>query len=64
MKKNLNAGGRILRLLVAIILLYSAYFYHSWLLLAAAAFVFFEVLTSWCLFNQLFGTNQCTIPKK
>ncbi|MBA2726637.1 MAG: DUF2892 domain-containing protein, partial [Parachlamydiaceae bacterium] len=60
-KPNIDNSGRILRLVIAIILLIYAIGYGSWLALLASAFVFFEALRGWCVFYQLMGKNSCPI---
>lgn len=62
MKKNIGTPDRLLRLLLAIILLVLAYVKWSWILLIAGAFVLFEATFSWCIMYQLLGKNSC--PRK
>ncbi len=61
---NINTPGRVIRFLFALLLLGLAYWRGSWILLAAAAFVFFESLMSWCVVYQILGKNSCPIKKK
>ncbi len=63
MKKNIGTPGRILRLIIALGLLFGAYTYHSWLLLALSLFVFFEAFASWCIVYHFLGINHCKIKK-
>jgi hypothetical protein len=59
MKRNIGTKDRLLRLTIAILLLALAYYYHSWILLLASAFTFFEALASWCILYSLLGLNSC-----
>jgi hypothetical protein len=63
LKKNINTPGRLLRLLIAILLLVYAVWQDSWVALIFSLFTFFEVLMSWCIIYQLFGINHCPIDK-
>ncbi|CDR35182.1 YgaP family membrane protein [Criblamydia sequanensis] len=65
-KKNLDLQGRIIRLLIAFIVLLYAILYSSWIAYAVSVFVFLEALFSWCAFYQLTGKNSCPVeaPKK
>ena len=62
MYKNIGKTDRLLRLAIAIILLFSAYWKGSWVLLAAGVFVLFEAAFSWCILYQILGKNSC--PRK
>ncbi len=63
--KNLDHKGRWIRGVLGILLLGSAYWTMSWILLGVALFVLFESFMSWCLFYQMLGINSCPIkPKK
>ena len=63
-KKNIGTTGRIVRLTLGIALLIYAYFSSSWIAAACAVFTFIESITSWCVVNQIFGINSCSIRKK
>lgn len=63
-KKNINTSGRIFRLAIGILLLICALATMSWILLAAALFVLFEALMSWCVVYQILGKNSCPVKKK
>lgn len=63
MKKNIGTFDRILRLVIAIALLASAWWYSSWVQLAIALFVFYEVFASWCAFYALIGKSSCPLNK-
>ena len=63
-KKNIGTTGRIVRLILGIALLVYAYFASSWIALACAVFTVIESITSWCVMNQIFGINSCSIHKK
>ena len=62
MKKNIGTSGRIVRLLIALVLLGMAYQRHSWLLLLGGIFVLAEAFLSWCIIYQILGINAC--PRK
>ena len=62
--KNLGLSGKVLRGLIALLLLWFAYLNQSWVLLLMACFVAFESLMSWCVVFHLLGINQCPINKK
>lgn len=64
LKKNLNASGRIVRLLIAIALFAYALWKMSWIAFLAALFVLFESIMSWCVIYQLLGKSSCPIKKK
>jgi len=60
-KRNINTIERVLRLILAIILLLYAIWQKSWIVLLVALFVFFEVIIGWCAFYQLIGKNSCPL---
>jgi hypothetical protein len=62
MKKNIGAKGRIIRFVLGAVVLTAAYFFDSWILYLVALFIFFEVLTSWCVICQILGHPSC--PRK
>jgi hypothetical protein len=62
MHKNIGKADRLLRLAIAIVLLFLAYWKGSWILLAAGVFVLFEAAFSWCVLYQILGRNSC--PRK
>jgi hypothetical protein len=59
MKKNIGRSGRLFRLAIAILLFIYAWWQNSWIALGFGLFTLYEVLTSWCLFYQLFGKDHC-----
>lgn len=59
--KNIGTSDRLIRLLLACILLAFAFWQKSWLVGAASAFVFYEALAGWCIFYQFIGKNTCGI---
>jgi hypothetical protein len=61
LKKNIGTPGRILRLTFAVILLGTAWYYSSWILLAAGLFTLFEAFYGWCILYQFLGKNSCDI---
>jgi len=63
-KKNIGTTGRIVRLVLGLALLIYAYLSSSWIALACAIFTLIESMMSWCVFNQIFGINSCSIRKK
>lgn len=63
LKKNINTRGRIQRLVIALVLLVLAYWYHSWILAACGVFTLVEAYFSWCVFYQIMGWNSCPISK-
>ena len=62
--KNIGPIGRIVRFLLAVLLLGYAYEQKSWILLLSSLFVFFESLMSWCVIYQIFGKGSCPINRK
>ena len=62
--KNIGKKDRLIRFALAILLLAVAYWKSSWLALAGAGFVFFEVAMSWCVLYQILGKNSCPIKKE
>jgi hypothetical protein len=63
MKKNIGTEGRILRFALAVLLLFMAWYWSSWILLIVSLFVFYEALASWCIIYQWLGKNSCPISK-
>ncbi len=63
MKKNIGTTDRILRLIIAILLLISAWWESSYILLAISLFVFYEAVASWCILYQILGKNSCPRDK-
>lgn len=61
-RKNIDTKGRLIRLIIAFMLLGFAIWQKSWIALAFSLFTFIEVAFSWCVFYQLFGWNSCPIP--
>lgn len=62
--KNIDRRGRLIRLASALLLLIYAIWEKSWIALAFALFVFFEVAFSWCVVYQLMGWNSCPIERR
>jgi hypothetical protein len=60
-KPNIDNSGRILRLVLAIIIMMYAIGFSSWIAFIVSIFVFFEALRGWCVFYQLIGKNSCPI---
>lgn len=63
MKKNIGTKDRLLRLAVAFLLTIGAWWFHSWILFAAALFVFYEAAASWCIWYFLIGKSSCPLDK-
>lgn len=61
MKKNIGTADRVLRLIVAIVLLALAYWYQSWILALFGLFTLYEAAASWCVMYQLLGKSSCPI---
>lgn len=64
MKRNLDNKGRIIRLIIALLLLAYAWWNSSWIALAFSLFTFYEAFAGWCVFFQLLGKSSCPIDKK
>jgi hypothetical protein len=64
MKRNLDNTGRIIRLIIALILLAYAWWASSWIALAFSLFTFYEAFAGWCVLFQLLGKSSCPIDKK
>lgn len=65
MKKNIDMTGRVLRFIIAVILLVYAYIAWSWIALVLGLFTLYEALASWCILYQILGKNSCPLdPKK
>lgn len=62
--KNIGSSDRIIRLIIALLLLVLAYWKTSWIIFALALFVLFESLVGWCVLYQILGKNSCAIKKK
>jgi len=63
MKKNIGTPDRVLRFVIAIVLLGLAIWYESWLLGVASIFTFYEALAGWCILYQILGKSSCPIDK-
>jgi hypothetical protein len=64
MQKNIGALDRLIRLLVACVLLLIAWWKGSGLILLFSLFTFYEALVSWCLLYQLIGKNSCPLDSR
>jgi hypothetical protein len=62
MKKNMGMPDRIVRFVLACMLLLYAWWQSSWIALGVSLFVFYEALASWCVLYQLIGRNTCPLP--
>lgn len=60
-QKNIDTQGRIIRTIMALLLLAFAIWQKSWIALLLSLFVFFESYMSWCVVYQLLGKNSCPI---
>lgn len=63
MQKNIGTNDRILRFILAALLLAFAFWKGSWILGLIGAFVLYEALAGWCVFYQLIGKNTCDIKR-
>jgi hypothetical protein len=63
-KKNIGTKDRVIRLVIAIMLLGYAAWQSSWIALAAGIFTLYEALASWCIMYQILGKSSCPINKK
>jgi len=63
MKKNIGSTDRLLRFVISCLFFALAYWYESWILLAAAIFTLYESLASWCVMYQILGKNSCPIDE-
>lgn len=64
MTSNLNRSDRVLRFIIALLLLTYAGWQNSRIALTLSLFIFFEVYMNWCVIYQLLGINHCPIKKK
>jgi hypothetical protein len=64
MKKNIGTTDRIIRLIIAILLLIYAWWQSSWIALGFSLFTFYEAIASWCILYQLLGKSSCPIDKE
>jgi Protein of unknown function (DUF2892) len=64
MKRNMGNTDRIIRLVLAVLILIYAYIQSSWLALGCSLFTFYEASASWCVLYQLMGKNTCPLSKK
>ncbi len=62
--KNIGTPDRVVRLVIAIFLLFYAYYKMSFIILFFSLFVFFESFMSWCIVYQILGKNSCPIEKR
>jgi uncharacterized membrane protein len=63
MKSNMGTTDRVIRLIMAVLLLIYAYSQSSWLAFACSLFTFYEASASWCVLYQLIGKNSCPLSK-
>lgn len=61
MKKNIGIFDRILRVIIGIALLATAFFIKSTTVALIGLFTLFEAASSWCIFYQLIGRNTCPL---
>lgn len=64
MTKNIGPIDRGIRLVLGLILLFFAWWFSSWIILAFALFSIFEAAASWCLLNQILGKNSCPLHRE
>lgn len=61
MKKNIGTADRVLRFILALLVLIYSWWAASWIALAIALFVFYEAIAGWCVVYQILGKNSCPI---
>ncbi|MEY3786595.1 MAG: hypothetical protein RLZ75_802 [Pseudomonadota bacterium] len=64
MNPNIGKTDRLMRLILAMLLLAYAYWQGSWIALACSLFTFYEAWAGWCAFYQLMGKSSCPLSKK
>jgi len=64
LSKNIDFSDRLIRLIIALLLLVIAYWRANWIIFAAALFVLFEALMGWCVLYQILGKSSCSVKKK
>ncbi len=64
MKSNMGTTDRIIRLILAVLILIYAYWQSSWLAFGCSVFTFYEAGASWCVLYQFLGKNTCPLAKK
>jgi len=63
MNRNIGKTDRLMRLILAILLLAYGYLQGSWIALGFSLFTFYEVWAGWCAFYQLIGKNSCPLAR-
>lgn len=63
LKKNIGTTDRLIRLMIAIVLLFLAWWYSSWILLLCSLFTIYEAFAGWCVMYQILGKNSCNLKK-
>ncbi|MES2274118.1 MAG: DUF2892 domain-containing protein [Chlamydiota bacterium] len=64
LRKNIGISDRLIRLVLALILFFIAYWKGSWIAFAFALFTLFEFFMSWCILYQILGKSSCPTHKK
>jgi hypothetical protein len=64
MTRNIGKTDRLLRFILAILLLAYAYWQGNWIALGFSVFTFYEAWAGWCAFYQLIGKNNCPLSNK
>lgn len=62
-RKNIGTADRIMRFIIACVLLGYAVWAKSWIVFALSIFTFYEVIASFCIFYYILGKNSCPIDK-
>jgi hypothetical protein len=57
--KNIGLTDRVLRGMIAVLLLALAWTTGSWIVFFISLFVFFETFASWCVLYQILGKSSC-----
>lgn len=63
LRKNIGTVDRLIRLIIALLLLGYAYWKMSWIALIFGLFTLGEAVFSWCILYQLLGKSSCPIKK-
>jgi hypothetical protein len=63
MKSNIGKVDRLIRLALAVLLLFYAYWQGSLVAFGFSLFTFYESWAGWCAFYQLIGRNSCPLSK-
>lgn len=62
MAKNIGTTDRVIRFVIACLLLIYAIVQGSWIAGGFGLFVLYEALVGWCALYQVLGKNSCDLP--